>query len=227
MEDKEMSLGIMKYVTGTDDPGAESFRKYLDASLTSANSGAMTTDFPHVKWTPFVERLSDAMRGGPNNELEIENLELGIQSIDASLEKTGNKYLELVEQHNQMVDRLASLTGGRVKIQAKSLHRYAEVKSIMREMPEGVGEEGTLLRQLDNKITEVFMRAERSFSNYKLKCYVHPQDYQQLQRDAIDAAYFHPSPLVSRSPFIYRGVEIAPAYHQKEGEFDVVLSLNL
>ena len=226
MEDKEMSLGIMKYVTGTDDPGAESFRKYLDASLTSANSGAMTTDFPHVKWTPFVERLSDAMRYGADSDAEIVNLELGIQSIDASIEKTAEKYIELVKQHNHLVDKLASITGNRVLIQAESLHKYAEVKSIQKELPNGVGEEGTLLKSFDNKLVESFLKASR-YPDFKMKCYVHPQDYQQLQREAIDLSYSFPGTLTSSSPFIYRGVEVLPAYHQKTGEFDFVLSLNL
>lgn len=211
---------------------AMDYRVGIDPTTTFHSSGPITTDFPHFKYKPFLGRLSDvvkyAMEYESDSEVERVNLELGIQSIDASLEKTAEKYRELVEQHNQMVDRLASVTGGRIKIQAKSLHTYAEIKSIMQKMPEGVSEEGTLLRQLDNKITEVYMRAEKSWTNYTLKCYVNPQDYQQLQRDAVDAALFHAGTFITSasSPFTYRGVEIRPAYHQKEGEFDVVLSLN-
>lgn len=143
---------------------------------------------------------------------EIENLNLGIQSISESIKNLVDKKNELIERKTELQKEKVSDPSG-LTINAVT-HHY-------------VGIEGTMLYQMENAIHSARLKMSETLLSpeFQMVCMVNPSDYAEIRRDVESHAWSTTAgpAAISREGFTYAGVEVIPGYYIRTGDFKILV----
>ncbi len=143
---------------------------------------------------------------------EIENLNLGIQSISESIKNLVDKKNELIERKTEL-QKEKGFDPGSIETETVT-HHY-------------IGAEGTRLYQMENAIhkARISMSAVLMSPEFQMVCMVNPSDYTQIRREVENHAWGTTSAPagISSEGFTYAGVEVIPGYYIRTGEFKILV----